>query len=239
MALPTDPKARKGVPIYSGCIAYFPDGLTAVAMLSFDANEQHNPGTPVHWDRSKSTDEKDAMMRHVVDPLTVGSDIYDTDGHLHATKRAWRALADLQKLIESGVPIKAQVVYTEAQEKAISVAGGRPRWWSDRFAPPAQHNPDPKADCAGCRVEAGVDVFGPVNAMPRTATELDPKWQERRCTAGLYPPQSLQRQQCILIDGHLGEHRMLAKPRICFDCGADLSEGMHSPSCLRLNRQHY
>jgi hypothetical protein len=57
MALPTDAKQRKSVPIYSGVIKYFPNALAAVAELSRIGNDQHNPGKPLHWDRSKSGDE--------------------------------------------------------------------------------------------------------------------------------------------------------------------------------------
>lgn len=91
-----DAKARKAVPLFSGCINYFPDALLAVAELSRIGNEQHNPGSPLHWDRSKSGDEADALARHLVDHGT-----RDTDGVLHSTKVAWRALALLQKEIEA------------------------------------------------------------------------------------------------------------------------------------------
>ncbi len=94
--LPLDAKERKNIPIYSGCIAYFPDALAAVAELSRIGNEQHNPGKPLHWDRSKSGDELDALMRHLM-----GSGTIDTDGVRHSTKVAWRALANLQKEIEA------------------------------------------------------------------------------------------------------------------------------------------
>jgi hypothetical protein len=94
--LPTDAKARKAVPIYSGVIKYFPDALCAVAELSRIGNEQHNPGQPLHWDRSKSSDELDALVRHLMDAGTI-----DTDGVRHSTKVAWRALANLQKEIEA------------------------------------------------------------------------------------------------------------------------------------------
>lgn len=86
MGLPTDPKERKAIPIYSGVLAYFPDALAAVAKLSKRGNDQHNPGKRLHWDRSKSGDELDAMMRHVL------------DGDWDAV--AWRALAHLQKELE-------------------------------------------------------------------------------------------------------------------------------------------
>lgn len=91
-----DAAARKATPLFSGCINYFPDALLAVAELSNIGNEQHNPGSPLHWDRSKSGDEKDALARHLVDAGTL-----DTDGVRHSAKVAWRALANLQKEIEA------------------------------------------------------------------------------------------------------------------------------------------
>jgi hypothetical protein len=84
--LPTDAQERKRIPIYSGFINYFPLAVAEVAKLSFKGNEQHNPGTPLHWDRSKSGDELDAMMRHVLDE--------------DWTEVAWRAMANLQKKLE-------------------------------------------------------------------------------------------------------------------------------------------
>lgn len=95
VGLPSDAKARKAIPLYSGCINYFPDALAEVAKLSRIGNEQHNPGKPLHWDRSKSGDELDALMRHIL-----GAGTLDTDGVRHSTKVAWRALANLQKEIE-------------------------------------------------------------------------------------------------------------------------------------------
>lgn len=95
MSLPTDAKARKGLPIFSGCMMYFPDALAAVAELSRIGNDQHNPGEPLHWARGKSTDELDAMSRHMAEAGT-----YDSDGVLHDAKVAWRALANLQKRLE-------------------------------------------------------------------------------------------------------------------------------------------
>lgn len=86
---------RKTMPIASGCLDYFPDALLAVAHCSYIGNEQHNPGTPLHWDRSKSTDEADALIRHFLERGTV-----DDDGIRHSVKVAWRALALLQKEIE-------------------------------------------------------------------------------------------------------------------------------------------
>ena len=95
MSLPTDHRARKAVPIASGFLDYFPDAVAAVAEVSRVGNEQHHPGTPLHWDRSKSTDEADALIRHFMERGT-----FDTDGLRHSAKAAWRALALLQKEIE-------------------------------------------------------------------------------------------------------------------------------------------
>lgn len=105
MHLPADAKARKATPIYSGVVRYFPKALAAVAELSRKGNEQHNPGQPLHWDRSKSTDELDALMRHLVDAGTV-----DTDKVRHSTKVAWRALANLEKELEASETVE-QVAY--------------------------------------------------------------------------------------------------------------------------------
>lgn len=87
---------RKGQPVYSGVLMYFPDALKAVAECSLAGNEQHHPGTELHWDKSKSTDEKDACVRHLMEAGTI-----DDDGIRHSTKAAWRALANLQRELES------------------------------------------------------------------------------------------------------------------------------------------
>ena len=63
----TDAQERKNIPIFSGFVKYFPDAMAEVAHLSWVANEQHNPGTPMHWDRSKSKDEHDALVRHLIE----------------------------------------------------------------------------------------------------------------------------------------------------------------------------
>jgi len=91
-----DPAAeRKATPVFSGVLAYFPDALREVAIASRVGNEQHNPGTPLHWDRAKSGDELDALTRHLLDAGKV-----DSDGVRHTAKVAWRALAHLQKELE-------------------------------------------------------------------------------------------------------------------------------------------
>ena len=93
--LPKNAKSRKKIPLATGLVDYFPLALSAIAECSRVGNEQHNPGKPLFWDRSKSDDESDALMRHFLERGTV-----DTDGVLHSTKVAWRALAMLQKELE-------------------------------------------------------------------------------------------------------------------------------------------
>lgn len=97
--LPTKAADRKAAPIASGVLAYFPLAMIAVAQVSKIGNDQHNPGSPLHWDRSKSTDEDDALARHSVD-RAMGIK-FDTDGTRHSAKRAWRALAALEKELEA------------------------------------------------------------------------------------------------------------------------------------------
>lgn len=94
--LPADAQSRKAIPIATGVLDYFPDAIAEVAHTSFVGNEQHNPGTPLHWDRAKSTDEADCLIRHFMQRGTV-----DTDGVRHSAKLAWRALALLQKELEA------------------------------------------------------------------------------------------------------------------------------------------
>lgn len=88
--------ARKNTPIYSGVLKYFPLALLEVSKVSKAGNDQHNPGQPLHWDRSKSTDEADALVRHLLDAGKL-----DSDGIRHTAKVAWRALALLQKELEN------------------------------------------------------------------------------------------------------------------------------------------
>lgn len=95
-ALPTDAQARKRTPIYSGFLKYFPRACAEVARVSLMGNEQHNPGQPLHWDRSKSGDELDAATRHLMEAGT-----FDKDGVRHSAKFAWRSMANLEKELEA------------------------------------------------------------------------------------------------------------------------------------------
>jgi hypothetical protein len=95
MTYKTDAKERKATPVYSGFVRYFPLAMAAVAELSRIGNDQHNPNQPLHWAKEKSTDELDSLTRHLAQ-----CGIYDVDRVLHDTKVAWRAMANLERLLE-------------------------------------------------------------------------------------------------------------------------------------------
>ena len=100
--LPTDSQERKGIPITTGLLDYFPAALAEVAKVSKAGNDKHNPGEPMHWARGKSMDQADCIGRHLIergglDPET---------GMRHSAQLAWRALALLQlELEEAGAPV--------------------------------------------------------------------------------------------------------------------------------------
>ena len=114
MTLPSDAQERKDTPIFSGVLRYFPDAIAYVAMVSKAGNDQHHPGTPLHWDKSKSTDEGDALVRHQME-----AGLVDADGIRHSGKVAWRALAQLERELEAdpgGALERAAVADVEVSE---------------------------------------------------------------------------------------------------------------------------
>lgn len=96
MSLPTNSQERKNTPIYSAFLMFFPDAVAEVARASVSGCKQHHEDGSVWWDRSKSGDELDALVRHLMEAGT-----RDTDGVRHSTKVFWRAGANLQKEIEA------------------------------------------------------------------------------------------------------------------------------------------
>lgn len=91
---------RKGMPLFSGCLMYFPDALLAVAEHSRKNNEKHNPGQPLHWSKDKSKDHADCIGRHLIDIGPNWDEIDPESGSFHAQALAWRALALLQILLD-------------------------------------------------------------------------------------------------------------------------------------------
>lgn len=90
-------KKRKALPVAMGFMAYFPRAMKEVAKVSQIGNDQHHPGSPLHWDMDKSQDEADAGERHHLDHLM--GNWYDSDGALHLAKHAWRAMAELERFL--------------------------------------------------------------------------------------------------------------------------------------------
>lgn len=100
--LGSDALDRKRTPIYSGVVKYFPKALACVSRVSYVGNEQHHPGTPLHWDRTKSRDHLDCVLRHATD-FTLGKvdEVVTLPNGVTMTvpelgKVAWRALAALE-----------------------------------------------------------------------------------------------------------------------------------------------
>lgn len=83
VTLPSDAAERKTYPMFTGFVRYFPNAMAAVAHQSWLGNQQHHPDKPLHWDKSKSTDELDALMRHMIEGDWVAV--------------AWRAMANLER----------------------------------------------------------------------------------------------------------------------------------------------
>lgn len=94
--LPTDAKARKDAPMATGLLDYFYLALAEVARLSKAGSGQHNPGQPMRWDRDKSPDHADCIIRHLAERGKP-----DADGQRHSAKVAWRSLALLQLELEA------------------------------------------------------------------------------------------------------------------------------------------
>ncbi len=132
---------RKAMPIASGVLDYFPDALLVVAEVSRVGNEQHHPGQPLHWDKSKSTDEADALLRHLMDRGT-----RDTDGLRHSGKVAWRALALLQRELDAEA--LAESLTPGPGEVLTDSAGGLEIEWAD-------YGRAPKGWCWQCGATGG------------------------------------------------------------------------------------
>lgn len=91
-------KERKNAPVFSGVLEYFPDALMAVAELSKIGNDKHNPGQALNWSKNLSNDHGDCLVRHQLEYNKIDEDT----GLPHAVSVAWRALAQLQILLEEG-----------------------------------------------------------------------------------------------------------------------------------------
>ena len=107
--LPEDAQARKERPVYSGVYCYFPKvidclrknninvlsyprALCAISHQSWLGNQQHHPDQPLHWDKTKSTDNEDAFLRHWLESDFVPA--------------VWRAFAVCERILDNGKMLK-------------------------------------------------------------------------------------------------------------------------------------
>ena len=100
----TDYNERKGLPIVTGVLDYFPLAMLEVARVSEAGNNWHNPGEPLHWARGKSMDQCNTAVRHIMERggcERLGLTGKDTDGTYHLAKAIWRLAGQLQLDIEA------------------------------------------------------------------------------------------------------------------------------------------
>lgn len=111
-------EARKKAPVQAGFNDYFPEAIMAVAMMSYMANQKHNPTEELGWSWNRSDDHADCVARHAL-----RDDTLDEFNLPHKVAKAWRAMADLQKyLVEEydlDLPPAAYLVPDDLSEKAI------------------------------------------------------------------------------------------------------------------------
>jgi hypothetical protein len=89
---------NKQYPLFRGLLCYFPRALRYISHVSLQSNKQHHADKPLHWDKTKSTDEPDALLRHLTE-IAKGNE-FDDDGLLHRGKVAWRANAFLERYLQ-------------------------------------------------------------------------------------------------------------------------------------------
>ncbi len=121
MALPTDRDARNAIPVWDGCMMYFPDVWAEIARVSAIGNKQHALGGSLRWERGISTDHMNKVMRHCLDHGA--GNVLDTDGTFHLAKAAWRILAQLQLAIEQQQAAHALDTMTDDKVLRISTGG--------------------------------------------------------------------------------------------------------------------
>jgi hypothetical protein len=99
----TDSAVRKGMPVATGFVQYFPDAMLIASVISRVGAVKHCGGK-LGWDKSKSGDEPDAELRHMIDrfrgdPADAGLEALAHLGH-YASK-LWRAAADAQRACDA------------------------------------------------------------------------------------------------------------------------------------------
>lgn len=242
MTLPTDDAERKGLPLWTFLMEYFPLAFLEVVRVAVDGDKQHkNEGGKIRWAREKSTDQLNTAMRHQFDYGT--GQTHDKDGRAHLAKAIWRLSAQLQ-------------LDEEARLAALKPAFTREEWLA----------------YVGVKARDALDIAGAGGegsgkTLTDLAREVLPVLTRADAMRDIAVPRCTMREggdvgpRCILTDGHPGGHKSaeepptfepfanhltpnaviaagMKAPNICPDCGVDLSESRHDPRCLRLN-QHF
>jgi hypothetical protein len=147
-------------------VDYFPDALAAVAEVSFKGNEQHNPGQPLHWNRDKSQDFADTIMRHLIERGTM-----DTDGLRHSAKLAWRALANLQVELERdlGLSLPRNAKSTETKNNDEQRSVGNVGAVGQVATIPSMYT-----DIGWTRIPSGTEVVGQPRSVSKPAAHQFP-----------------------------------------------------------------
>lgn len=107
-----DYDTRKSYPIFDGFVMYFPRAMAAVAQVSLLGNQQHNPGEPLHWAKGKSMDQKNTMLRHMIDDAMGVR--FGPDGQRTKAQAVWRALADLELDLEAEEKRSKEALFRQA-----------------------------------------------------------------------------------------------------------------------------
>lgn len=162
---PTDSKERKGLPVCTGVLDYFPDAILAVAELSRKGNDKHNPGLPLQWSKHLSNDHADCILRHLIDRGTIDPE----DNVRHSTKVAWRALALLQIEIEKErAEDERRALERETIAAACHLLDQTPRARCGVEGCFTPHGPEPRLE----RVHA-IETNKPIPVVPRYDGQLD------------------------------------------------------------------
>lgn len=99
---------QEKAPIVRGCLHYFAKALIAVSLISKYGAEKYDVDfSEQNW---REVDDgynryTDADGRHLLGEAIDG--LYDSESdYLHAAHHAWDALARLEKMLDSGIPLK-------------------------------------------------------------------------------------------------------------------------------------
>jgi hypothetical protein len=90
-----DVPERKAFPSFVGCVGFFPDILSGVALVSADSGKKYHKDGKIEWHKEKGGNRYDALMRHLQDiAVLMVEGKQDSEEFLLAHRQlAWNALA--------------------------------------------------------------------------------------------------------------------------------------------------